>query len=497
MNLIMKKIIYYIACLIAFTMFYSCDETLDIDPDSEITSKYKKLESEAQVRAAVVGCYNGLQKPMETEWMLTELRSDNTVQGTPTSTNTQNQEFNQLDLFFLLPTHARVYEYWMATYHNISRINTVLHSVSILEDEKERNILTAECHFLRAYHYFNLVRLFGPVFIETENVTPEEARLMDRSSVEDVYKLIIDDLKYAADMEALPNKRSKEDLGRVSRLAAKGLLAKVYLTLGNLTESRKLLEQVEITKLHQLLPYEQVFSIQNEMNDEILFAVRYKAGGYGIGSPFANRFAPSQSGSAIINGDGSGWNFPSYDLMANAYETGDARKDITVDVYGSGDWPKNYNKKYLSQVQTTYDAENDWPVLRYSDIILMLAEVINEQEGHVNALYWINEVRRVHGNLPALTMVTTQEDCRLAIEKERRVEFAFENQRFFDLVRTGRAVDVLNNQIFNLDNAFYSRYRVDKPDPANIVKEWQLLLPIPQREIDANNKIVITQNFGY
>ncbi len=491
----MKKIIYYILFFAAFGAFHSCDETLDIDPESEIISKYKVLKTDAQVRASVVGAYNGLQAPMETEWMLTELRSDNTVQGTPTSTNTQNQEFNQLDLFFLLPTHARVYDYWLATYHNISRINTSLHSMSAVTKETDRNILTAECRFLRAYHYFNLVRLFGPVFIETENVTPAQARKIDRSPVADVYALIIDDLKYAAESTDLPVKRSDADLGRVSRYAAQGLLAKVYLTLGELNNARPLLES--LMGKHSLLPYASVFSIQNEMNDEILFAIRYKSGGFGIGSPFANRFAPAQSGSSVINGDGSGWNFPSYDFMSNAYEVGDARRDVTVDVYGTGDWPKNYNKKYLSQVQTTYDAENDWPILRYADIVLMLAEVINEQDGHTGALPLINEVRAVHGNLGPLTMVNSQAECRLAIEKERRVEFAFENQRFFDLVRTGRAVAVLNNQIFNSDAAFYNRYKTDKPDASRIVKEWQLLLPIPQREIDANNKIVITQNFGY
>ena len=492
----MKKIIY-ILCMVAWVSFYSCDETLDIDPESERTSQYKKYKTEDEVRAAIIGCYNGLQGPMNTEWMLTELRSDNAVQGSPTSTSTQNIELNQLDLFSLLPTHPRVYDYWLATYHNISRVNTALNSIELIKDENERNRLKAEISFIRAYHYFNLVRLFGPVFIETEIVTPQQARLIDRSSVEDVYTLITGDLKFALATTSLPDKVSKDNLGRVGKHAVRTLLAKVYLTRGELGEARPLLETVRTSGDHHLLPYEQVFAVTNEMNDEIIFAVRYKAGGYGIGSPFANRFAPSQSGDKIVNGDGSGWNFPSYDFMGNAYDVGDKRKEVTVDVFGTGDWPKNYNKKYLSQVQITYDAENDWPVLRYADVLLMLAEIINEQEGHANALPLINQVRAEHGELGGLTMVNSQQDCRIAIEEERRVEFAFENHRFFDLVRTGRALEVLNNQIFGLDNAFYNRYRTDKPDPAKIVQEWQLLLPIPQREIDANNKIVITQNYGY
>lgn len=491
----MKQIIYILSLLMLVSL-YSCDETLDIDIESEITNPYKKLTTEAQLQAAVVGCYNGLQKPMEYEWMMTELRSDNAIQGVPTSTNAVNIEYNELDLFTLLPTHAQVYNYWLAAYGNIDRVNTVLGSVSVITDEAERKRYEAEVRFIRAYHYFNLVRLFGPIFITTENIWPEEAKSVDRSPVEDVYKQIIADLE-AADTSALPEKWDDSNLGCVSRLAAKTLLAKVHLTLGNLNEAKTLLTYVKESGEHRLLPYAQVFSVNTEMNDEIIFAVRYKAGGYGIGSPFANRFAPTSSGSSIVNGDGSGWNHPSYDFMNNAYEAGDARKDLTISTFGSAAWVKIYIKKYLSAVSTTFDAENDWPVLRYADVVLMLAEITNEQEGPANAIPMINEVRDIHGNLPALTMVNTQADCRLAIEKERRVEFAFENHRFFDLVRTGRAVEVLNNQFFNVDKAFYIRYKELAPDPSRVVQEWQLLLPIPQREIDTNNKIIISQNYGY
>lgn len=489
-----KKLTYLVGVAM-LAIFSACDETLDINAESEINDPDKKLKTEAQVYAALIGCYNGLQKPMETEWMMTELRSDNAVQGVPTSSNAVNLEFNELDMFTLLPTHAQVYNYWLDTYTNIGRTNTLLGSLEVVADEDLRSTYEGEGRFIRAYHYFNLVRLFGPVFITTENITPEESKTKDRSPVEDVYKVIIEDLKFASG-EILPEVWDDDNAGRVTRLAAKTLLAKVYLTLHQYDEAKKLLVEVQSSGKHYLLPYEDVFSIQNELNAEIIFTIRYKAGGYGLGSPFANRFAPTSSGSSIINGDGSGWNHPSYDFMNNAYEPNDARRDITVDVYGSGTWPKNYIKKFLSPVSNTYDAENDWPILRYSDVLLMLAEVLNETEGPANAIPLINEVREVHGELPALTMIETQEECRLAIEKERRVEFAFENHRFFDLVRTNRAVEVLNNQIFETDKAFYNRY-ANSPDPAQIVKEWQLLLPIPQREIDTNNKVIITQNYGY
>ncbi|MBD8388748.1 RagB/SusD family nutrient uptake outer membrane protein [Dysgonomonas sp. BGC7] len=491
----MKNIIYSL-CIILSASFFSCDETLDIRSESEITSPDKELTTEAQVRAALVGCYNGMQKPMETEWMLTELRSDNAVQGVPTSTNSVNLEFNELDMFTLLPTHPRVYDYWIDSYSNIGRTNTVLACISVIKDENERKSIEAQCRFIRAYHYFNLVRLFGPLFITTENISPDQAKLKDRSPVEDVYSLIISDLN-SANSTALPEKWDDTNLGRASRLAAKTMLAKVYLTIGQPHNALPLLTEIKLSTKHRLLPYAEVFSIKNEMNDEIIFAIRYKSGGYGLGSPFANRFAPTSSGSTIINGDGSGWNFPSYDFMSYAYEPNDARREVTVSTFGTGTWVKNYVKKYISPVSITFDAENDWPILRYSDVLLMLAEILNEKEGHAAALPLVNEVRSVHGNLPALSMINNQDDCRLAIEKERRVEFAFENQRFFDLVRTKRAVDVLNNQFYTTDKAFYTRYKETAPKPGEVVKEWQLLLPIPQREIDTNNKVVITQNYGY
>jgi hypothetical protein len=135
--------------------------------------------------------------------------------------------------------------------------------------------------------------------------------------------------------------------------------------------------------------YANVFSVTTEMNSEILFAVRFKAGGLGLGSDFANQFAPLGSGAAVVNGDGKGLNYPSAELDT-AYTTADARRAVSLGVYGTGTAAKLYVKKYVSTVAVVNDAENDFPVLRYADIILMLAEA---QGFSTASVALINQVR--------------------------------------------------------------------------------------------------------
>lgn len=485
----MKRLIYGLA-IVLFAGFTACDDMLDIDPVSEIPAD-KYYQNAEQINTALMGAYRGMQKPLLTEWVLTELRSDNTVQRLPTSTNTQNLDLNDFDMFRPTASNPNIYDYWYATYQNIGAVNAILGNIGVVPSGSLKNQYEGEAKFIRAYHYFNLVRLFGPVFITTEVISPTAARMVNRSPVSDVYDLIISDLEFGAEM--LPQLYDNRNKGRISQWAAKTLLAKVYLTLGDSDNAKTLLLDVKQNSGHGLLTnYANVFSTQNEVNNEIVFAIRFKSGGFGMGSSFANLFAPAQSGAAIVNGDGSGYNYPSPSFMAS-YETTDARKAATVAV-----WNENsYVKKYLSAVAIRYDAENDWPVLRYSDVLLMLAEIINENEGPDDALPLLNEVR-VRASLNPVLSVESQTACRLLIENERRYEFAFENQRWFDLVRTNRAINVLSEQIFLLDIAHYNRYPVTlRPNAATIIKEWQLLLPIPQREIDTNNEIIISQNFGY
>lgn len=491
------KVNYLAAVLLTCTLgITSCD--LNISPDSYIAEDFF-FENEDQVNTAVIGCYGGMHTPLEYEWALTELRADNTRMRSSGTTNEANLQLAALDQGIMNASNLNIRNYWEAVYRNINSCNTVLTpaNLEVVENSKTRNQFEGEVLFIRSYHYFNLVQLFGPVFIVTENISVEESMKKDRSSVQDVYARIIDDLKLSIDKLSGVT-YSSGDLGRITDIAAKTLLAKVYLTLERYADARPLLEEIIGVKGKTLIPYADVFDINKEMNNEIIFAVRYKKGNYGIGSPFANKFAPQNSGTWVVIGSGDGHNYPTTDLIGS-YEPNDARKDVSLaENYIDESKPNPiindaYIKKYLSVVSVRYDAENDWPVLRYADVLLMYGEVLNEIEGPATALEYLNLVRERAGITKLNSSdVATKYAFRIALEKERRVEFAFENQRWYDLLRWKKAKEVVNNHIHTVEWAFYSGYA----NTPNLLKDYQLILPIPQSVIDINNG-VITQNPNY
>lgn len=496
----MKKIKNLIP-LLGILLFSSC---LDLQPISEIGegSFYK---NDAEMNVGVISCYNGLHNTMDNEWMLTDLRTDVSRLKSRSSQTSINKDLMALDESIAYAGHVEIERYWTNVYHSIARCNTILRELNVVVDPMAKKQYEGEALFLRSYHYFNLVRLFGPVFIVTERISAAEARKYSRSSVESVYAQIIGDLKNIIDNDMLPADYSKEE-GRATKWAAKTLLAKVYLTRGNLGEAKTQLEDVKGSGHGILTSYDDVFSTQNEMNKEILFAVRYKSGNYGLGNPFGNYFAPLTSGNNVINSDGSGQNYPTVALM-NAYAANgtDVRKPTTVsegyyDKTKDKDIQEFYVTKYLSPVTIKEDGEKDVPVLRYADVLLMLAEIENETNGPTQtALGYLNEIRR-RAKVRELTLqeLSNKYAFRLALENERFVEFAYENQRFFDLVRTNRYIDVMNKhyatELLQFDT---KRYYLDSVlgEITKAVEEWQLLLPIPTSERDINPDI--TQNPGY
>lgn len=507
----------YIFILCSLFLFVSCKKVIDLYPESNLNSA-TYYTTAAEVQTGLNGCYNTLQKPMLYEWQVTELRSDNTDQGIPSSNNTVNRDLSDLDEFIPSTGHAAVYSYWINTYFVIRNCNVILQNLGVVYSPSSgaftlnpitiplsdslRKQFAGEAMVLRANSYFNLVRLYGGVFLIHTPVTADEAKTINRSSVDDIYKLIKADLTAASGyLSAIKFPLIPVgNIGKVNAWVAKGLLAKVDLTLNDKSSAIPLLQDVIANSGYSLQPsYANVFSISNEMNSEIMFAVRYKAGNLGLGSAFGNIFAPLGSGTAVISGSGQGLNYPTNDIDT-ALTTADARKAVSMGSYGAT--KLLYVKKFLSPVLTTNDGESDWPVLRYADIILMLAEA----QGYTpSSITLINQIRARTGlgNLPpSVNSVATFEK---ALADERRFEFVFENQRWFDLVRYNKTTTTITAEQTMKDHfakEFASHYAQYSPvTPLATLQSYittnKLLLPIPQHEIDTNSQLVIPQNPGY
>jgi starch-binding outer membrane protein, SusD/RagB family len=501
---------------------FSCKKVIEVFPESNLSAStyYKNLE---EVKAGLTGAYNGLAKPIYYEWQMTELRSDNSKQGSPGSTASTNRDLSDLDMFTPSTSHLGIYNYWFTTYTNIRNANIVLEKLGVTYDpaagtntlntitipisETDRKQLAGEALFIRAYHYFNLVRLFGGVFLVHKQISPTESKVMNRSSADEIYKLIIGDLQTAAaNMNTLKfNQLPVNDLGRATGWAAKALLAKVYLTMNRKADAITLLNDVRNNSGYALQgSYANVFSTTNEVNSEIMFTIRFKAGGLGLGSLLSNLFAPLSSGSAVIAGDGDGLNYPSNDL--DTLTNGDGRKPTSIGVYGTGTAAKLYVKKYIPpQPSINDDTENDFPVLRFADVLLMLAEAQGFSQSSIDLINLV----RARAGVPvyATGAISTVAQFETALSNERRIEFAFENQRWFDLVRfntTMTTVNAVQTMKDHYADEYFNHYRLYvAPAPTlqelydNVSKAGRLLLPIPQREIDTNTQLDIPQNPGY
>ena len=301
-------------------------------------------------------------------------------------------------------------------------------------------------------------------------------------------------------------------------VAAKALLAKVYATRYSVGDPKYkeaadlCLEVLRSPKCgnpmaaSDLVPYADIFSTHNEMNREIIFAVRYTGGKVGLGSPFGNLFAPTSNGANVIMGTCSNYNCPSDNLLA-AYDMNggaDLRRDVNLaESYFNSTTGQMVTKnaryvcKYLNVDQATspitsqYDGDADWPVIRVGDMALLYAELTNELSGPTSeALNYLNMIRERAG-LSAYTAaeLSSRYDFREAVRAERRLELAFENQRWFDLLRWGIARETVNTY-FGAES-FYSAYSYT----VNPLADWQLMLPVPIDVININPNVA--QNIGY
>jgi hypothetical protein len=484
----MKRLLIYSIMIFSSLLAGSCKKDfLELTPISSVTTD-NFYQNANDIKNAMSGVYASLQIPgiHINNYIFGDIRSDDT-QPVASGSVTDQDEF---DRFYIRTTNPFILSRWNDSYRGISRCNAVLDRIGEIEMDpalKDRTI--GETKFIRALIYFHLVRTFGDVpLVVTEIKDPDEGYEYGRNPKAEVYAQIEKDLTEAS--AALPLSYTGSDIGRTTQGAAKALLGKVLLTEKKFPEAAARLKEVIASNVYGLLPnYADVFRVANKNNRESVFEVQFRSGGVGEGNPWPNSFSPENSGNAVIAFGGDGNNQPSVD-MTNAYEPNDKRKALSLAtsyVNASGVTIQyNFVKKYYDVPATKNDNGNNIPVIRYADVLLMYAEALNEAgyQPAGEAMTYLNEVR-VRGGVPVKTAadIPNQQAFRLAIEQERRVELAFEGHRWFDLVRTDRAITVLNS-------------KKDQLRLVRLLNGNDMVYPIPQSQIDINRD-KISQNPGY
>jgi hypothetical protein len=486
----MKKIL---TIIIAAFLIYGCeDEYLNLSPISEISSE-NFYQTESDFNSAINATYNSLQSLNEINWKMQEVRSDNAFAH-------REEAGWDIDNFEVSTTDVNIAEFYQLSYNGILRANVILDKIDNVEfSQSKKDQIIGQAKFIRGLIYFDLVRSFGDVPLINNVVTLSESYEIERAPLATVYASIISDFADAVNL--LPEVyESSADMGRATKGAANGMLAKVNLTSGNLPEARTALEEVIGSKEYSLLPsYSDIWNISNQNSSEIVFAIQY-SDGMGNGNMFNYIFAPLTQGADINPGTGLGMTRPTADLI-RAYEENDTRMSATLSPYEINPNTNDttnlaYFRKFIAN-QQVQDGGQDWPILRYADILLMYSEVLNEMDDLSGAIEQLNLVRSrafsgLSDYLYDLDMVTNKSEMRDIILNERRLEFACENHRWFDLLRFDKAEEFLQTEIRRED----WKTGIDLITYSTSMKEFERLFPIPFEEIEKHNG-TLSQNTGY
>lgn len=473
-----------------------CEDQLNVAPISNLTTD-TYFVNEADAKSALTGAYSQLNFIYRDENIVTPniVGADD---GIPFLTG--NADRRALWSYNILPTNTFVGNIWSAAYTGIQRANIVItRTPGIPMDESLRNRFIAEAKYLRAIHYFNLVRFFGGVPLVADETTSVENLNIGRASRDEVYDFIESDLTDAEDV--LPESYGAADVGRATRGAAKGLLAKVYLTRAGASASpywamaaEKAKEVIDAGTYGLWENFADAFALANKGGKESVFEIVYLTDV--SGTNFSTGYAPR--GAPIVPNNGSGILRVSKQLY-DLYLDEDKRKSVTFltsyTTPGSGvvvnlsptdaDPARATSFWKLSDPSSRVggQAGKSFPYMRFSEVLLIYAEAVNEANGGPSADAYLafNSVRERAGLNPLVDL--TQAQFREAVLQERRLELAFEGHRWFDLARTARLVDAVAAE------TSFGR--------APAIQPYNALFPIPQREIDANTALRDQQNEGY
>ena len=460
-----------------------CDSFVDKSPISN-PSRATFYETQEDFETALAGAYDALQQEgtfSNNYWVLFEMRGDNTDQG-PDQTGLA-QRIALLNQFEETTANELIQQSWIDTYDGIERCNIILDQVENLPDGSFRDQVRGEALFLRSLYYYHAAVAWESITLKTEpTVGPDQAAQSDSQTdgPGPVYEQISGDLETAQGL--LPSSYDGGSAYKATSGAANALLGKIYLAMGQQGDAETALQRVIDSGEYQLVDsYENLWGPENENNEESIFEVQYTPTS-GEGSPFTNTFAPAAAAVPGGVGEGLAENRPTVPMKEAYLDTDGPRFQASMDtsyIDSDGDTEAaRFVRKYESEPFANFQAENNWIVLRYADVLLMMAEAVGSSP---RAWDLIDQVR--DRSLPDPQFdVDRSGDFHEQLLRERQVELAFENHRWPDLKRfeqyiDGVAFDEVSDEIGGLTQS-----------------NFNLVYPIPQREVDVAG---LDQNDGY
>jgi len=475
---------YILPGLASLILFAGCEDFLDKNLQGSLTQdSFPTSASDALLATNAVYSTTRNWNFNSGGFPILDVMSDDSHKGS--NPNDQLPNVGPFDNFTFTTTADGLDRWWATLYEGIKRAHVVIEKVETIPmDEELKTRYIAEARFLRGLFYFDLVRAWGDVPLVTSSTPPLKLTKSDKSLI---YELIVGDFIFAKDNLPLKSEYPEEELGRATQGAAKAYLAKAYLFQGDFVNAEKYALEVISSKEYSLEPdFADANSLIGENSVESIFEV----GALSLEGNPGNQYANTQGVRGSPN-RGWGFNRPSVDLR-DSFEPGDPRKDATIIflgetldgvlILGDGTTPDEikdasnnvieiecYNQKvWIPGENTITQWGHNRRLMRYADVLLMAAEALNENDNQTDALKYLEEVReRARGGntaiLPEITE-TGKTALRDLILEERRHELAMEQHRFWDLVRTGKATEVLG--------------------PLGFVNGKHDYLPIPQSEVD-------------
>lgn len=533
----------YIAMALALTALTSCNDWLaeDVPGTNKRGDYFVSTETAIEVvNAAYMPLMweYGTKSTFYSEWYIGDIVSDDALKGGGSLSDMADAY--DMENFKTNVDNGLLRGYYEAQWQGIQRANLALESIEPLEVGMDANFteamkarLLAEARFLRAYYYFRLVRVFGGMPLNERVVDSSSKINHDRASQIETYDFIIQDLLYAQEALPLKSKYAAADMGRITQGAAQAMLLKAYLYKAGFqkqvgedpsdayTQAIKWGEEVVKSNQYSLCPiYFDNFTLVGENGIESVFEIQYiedPRSDYGEGEGFTRgtfTLIQQRSRSTYWGESGWGFNHPTQNLY-DEYEPADARRDATImdfTDYMTNPAEEIYlGNHYLNLKYAQMTDNNGSPYhlthhsrgplnnrqIRYSDVLLMLAEAYCELGDVASGKLLLNQVRDRVGLAPFpytaviqgenVSFNENQGDLRAAIRHERRVELAMEGHRWFDLLRWGIAAETMEAYIATETPEARAEY-------AGFIKGKHELMPIPSQQIDLGAG---PQNPGY